>query len=390
MADFASSIITITQTSLTIIKEIKKFIEQVRLVDTLVNKLLAEFKDLYSLIKVVHSTYKRALTGEHVGTSNFVGQCLLKCRDKLGQMKELVVELASQDTDTFFRRLSVQRRYEAIRKDIATGTEEIHKYIQHIRTGIECWNLDVATANRRLSEAMAAHHGIIAHTDASQSHIHNIRPLDRSFSNTDTLLEHSETASSRRMSIATVATAHSRHSVSSNSSRAVQSPSDNESILSNQDQNSPCLKNEIKDFHYQITKYGLDEIANTLTRHQEPALLVRSSDGLQRTPLHLAAQRGDTKLAEILLGFGADIDAKDTEPASVLDFAVAFNNNDFVAFLLDHGVDESALLNRNKPKFKEIKRIVNFRKSLAESPKQHRKMSWGRNRAQSNGIINST
>lgn len=143
MADFASSIITITQTSLTIIKEIKKFIEQVRLVDTLVNKLLTEFKDLYSLIKVVHSTYKRALTGEHVGTSNFVGQCLLKCRDKLGQMKELVVQLASQDTDTFFRRLSVQRRYEAIRKDIATGTEEIHKYIQHIRTGIECWNLYV-------------------------------------------------------------------------------------------------------------------------------------------------------------------------------------------------------------------------------------------------------
>lgn len=110
----------------------------------------------------------------------------------------------------------------------------------------------------------------------------------------------------------------------------MQSPSDNESLLSNQDRNSPCLKNEIKDFHYQITKYGRDEIANTLTRHREPALLVRSSDGLQRTPLHLAAQRGDTKLAEILLGFGADIDAKDTEPASVLDFAVAFNNNAFV------------------------------------------------------------
>jgi ankyrin repeat protein len=100
---------------------------------------------------------------------------------------------------------------------------------------------------------------------------------------------------------------------------------------------------------------------------------------LQRTPLHLAAQRGDIQLAEVLLEYGADVDAKDSEPATVLDFAVAFNNSSFVAFLLERGVNETLILDRNKAKFKEMKRIIDFKNNLSKAPrKEHRKLSWGR------------
>lgn len=143
MAELASSIVTIAQVSLAIIKETVRYIQEVRLVDTLIDRLLTEFKELHDLIKVVHSTYKHALAGEAIASSTFVGKYVEKCKDRLYQMQKLVVELASRDTDSIARKFSAQRRYKTIRKDIEMATDDIHRYIKHIRTGMACWNLYV-------------------------------------------------------------------------------------------------------------------------------------------------------------------------------------------------------------------------------------------------------
>jgi hypothetical protein len=87
-----------------------------------------------------------------------------------------------------------------------------------------------------------------------------------------------------------------------------------------------------------------------------------------------------------LLASGADINAKDTEPASVLDHAVENNQVDFVTLILEMGVDETALLERNKNQLKQIKAIIAFRKTRQQTPtkEKSRKSSWSLGRKRSN------
>lgn len=135
------------------------------------------------------------------------------------------------------------------------------------------------------------------------------------------------------------------------------------------------------EFHFQITKCNVEEIKRTLQQHTEPSVLAKSADGSQRTPLHLAAQRGDVQLANILLDFGADINAKDSQPSSVLDLAVANKHIDFVAFLLERGVDETLIRVVNTTKFREMKQIISFKESVSKTAKkEHRKLSWSRSK----------
>ena len=138
--------------------------------------------------------------------------------------------------------------------------------------------------------------------------------------------------------------------------------------------NSPVDKpnSDWVDFHYQIAnckgnEVRIQDIRTMLQQHTEGPALAKSVNGEQRTPLHLAAQRGDTKLARILLDFGADVNATDSEPSTILDLAVANNQREFVAFLLDNGVDEAALSIRNLKKFKEMKSIIKFSKSVPKT-----------------------
>jgi ankyrin repeat protein len=115
-----------------------------------------------------------------------------------------------------------------------------------------------------------------------------------------------------------------------------------------------------------------------LEQHPEPSTLVNILGDHKRTPLHLAAMRGYVELARILLAFGGDIHAKDTEPASVLDHALTNKQDDFVNLLLDIGVDETAILERNRDQLKKTKAIIAFRKKLKQSPPKERtrKSSW--------------
>lgn len=126
------------------IKETVRFIQEVRLVDTLVGRLFTELNELHGLIQVVHATYKRARAGEHIESSMYIGTCLEKCKERLKEMKKLVIELASKSTNTFLRKVSVHRRYDAIKKEIELTTEDIHRSMIRIRTAMACWNLYVA------------------------------------------------------------------------------------------------------------------------------------------------------------------------------------------------------------------------------------------------------
>ena len=141
MADAVSSIITIATVSLAIIRETVRYIKEVRLIDKVVDRLRTELKDLHRLIKVVESTYQRADYGEHSEPSVFVRRYLTKCRDHLEQVKSCVIELASHNTNTVYEKLKLKRRSDAVKKDIESATNEIHRYMRYIRTGIECWNL---------------------------------------------------------------------------------------------------------------------------------------------------------------------------------------------------------------------------------------------------------
>lgn len=128
----------------------------------------------------------------------------------------------------------------------------------------------------------------------------------------------------------------------------------------------------------------VEEIRSILEQAPDHAALANIPGECRRVPLHIAAQRGLVQVACVLVEFGADVNAKDTEPSTVLDHAVANKQRDFVAFLLANGVDETAILERNKLAFMETKNILGLRSARRDSvaSKESRKFSFSLRRRQ--------
>lgn len=86
-----------------------------------------------------------------------------------------------------------------------------------------------------------------------------------------------------------------------------------------------------------------------------------------------------------MLEFDADINAKDTEPSTVLDHAVAKKQTGFVEFLLANGVDQTAILERNKLAFRQAKGAIEFQNSRRDSATsgESRRFNFVRRRQQS-------
>jgi hemoglobin len=72
---------------------------------------------------------------------------------------------------------------------------------------------------------------------------------------------------------------------------------------------------------------------------------VNACEGVKRcTALHMAARRGNTEVAEALLGCGANIEARDSHGDTPLRRAVNCRQTNVVELLLARGADETALL----------------------------------------------
>jgi hypothetical protein len=115
----------------------------------------------------------------------------------------------------------------------------------------------------------------------------------------------------------------------------------------------------------------MQEIRAILQRHSDGVVLARSTDTMNRTPLHSAALRGDVDLGRILIDeYQADVNAKDAKPNSVLDLAVANRKTGFVALLLEHNVNEHTISKRNETSFVKMKRMIKHKGRILSQSSQ--------------------
>ncbi|CAO2654081.1 Nn.00g108140.m01.CDS01 [Neocucurbitaria sp. VM-36] len=380
MAEPASSIITIVTVSLAIIRETVCFIQEARVIDSYVERLRVNLVDLHKLIREVESACRHARSRED-GPSRFVREHLRRCRRRLEEVRNTVKGLASRKSDTLWQKAALKIKSDRSKKEIEDAITDIERLMDQIHKGISCWTLHMTSViDRRTSEALPSQQAIVIRNELEYSmDDSNMQAPSRTLSQVETLCEHDFASPTRRASSSTTGTQPSFSSVSSRASVA-RSPG---SVASAQDPTPVKPKSDWVDFHYQIAMCKGNEtraqvIRTILQQHAEGSALAKSTDRAQRTPLHLAAQRGDIRLARILLDFGADKNAMDSEPSSILDLAVANNQREFVAFLIDCGVDEKTISSRNMKKFKEMKSVITFSQSLPKSApkKESRKNSW--------------
>ncbi|KAF2183472.1 hypothetical protein K469DRAFT_689937 [Zopfia rhizophila CBS 207.26] len=381
MAEPVSSVLTLTTVSLVIIRKTAKFIQEAKDVDVLVQRLGTRLEDLGKVIKLVGSTCPD-VDPRRGDPASFIREALTRCRNRLREVETLVKSLASQRSRTFVQRVVLKIKSDRSKKEIEEAIQDIERLHDQIHQAINCWNHQIISSiDRRTSEANRVALIQVPSTDLPNIEENEaVSPLSGTWSEAETAYETS--IESRRTSTAT------RTSISSSSTRPRRSlPERDEAVLiTDLDRNTePVKKNsDWVEFHYQISVCDGNEtriraIKEALDQHPERSRLVNSTDGSQRSPLHLAAQRGNVKLAKILLDFSADINAKDSQPCSVLDLAVSENKDAFVEFLLENNVDESAISKQNQFRFEEMKEAFELKnKSNSKSQRTSRKKTLAR------------
>ncbi|CAN9459320.1 unnamed protein product [Alternaria alternata] len=400
MAEPVSSIITIALLGVAVVRGCKTYIDAVREVDELVDRLSRKVTDLHRMVSFLNSRYQEAEHDSASEQSLIVRGKITQCRNKFREIKPRILELKARSTESFVDKVYLERKMNTVAKDIEVAVDEIRQCLMDIVlvTGrvhllyaprFRIYGSSKLNDNWFYGEALADNHNqppIPRDRIRDQTVEDDSTVLGRWLSNAETILEPVQI---RRDS---TTTSSSRPSVSSLSSKDIlaQSDADDESILSAQTPITLDPSEDWRDFHKTVLRCedgsALIEKVNTmLEKHPQPRALVNILGDHQRAPLHLAAMRGNVELAHILLAFGGDIHAKDTEPASVLDHALANKQVDFVTLLLDKGVDETAILDRNMDQLKEIKVIIAFRKMRKQDPPREktRKSSWGFGRRRS-------
>jgi hypothetical protein len=362
MAELGASVITIAEVSKTIIEKIFNYIKEVHLVNETIQDLLVNLEELHSLIELVSDTYHKTKNGDNDSSARFVFEKLKICQERLARLDIIIINLAQLDNETLIDKWILKRKSDKMKTEITRATGDLQRNMGHIRDGIHAWSL---VLHRRISDAIAIDQTTVIRTElqASITKIHPLSWTDKGIDrdlNLDLRRVKTETSDCRRLSIS-----------SSTSAAASLSRSDgNDSIIS-----TSCTTFNNQGFYSLLSRCSGDEQRmqqiRRILEQPEGTKLANATNHAHRTPLHVAAQLGDVKLAEVLVWFRADINAKDSEQASVLDLAIEGRNNiDFVAFLLGLGVVEHNILARNTSSFMELKSIIEFKKATRNATKK--------------------
>ncbi|KAL6167893.1 hypothetical protein ACJQWK_07290 [Exserohilum turcicum] len=360
MAELVSSIITIATLGLAAIKECAGYIEAVRTVDKLVDRLLEKITNLHEMVRHVNLTHHKAEADESSESSKLVRDKIILCRQRLRQIKPRIVDLASLNSETLMEKTILKRNFDQVTRDIEFAVQDINNYMADINTLFNCWRLELAHSARRHSEISRLHAPSASHRRASES----MRPQSNPFELRGPLSSSASVESNHELHTLVRTQSAARSDFHSPPSTFSQSPlDDTESVSSAPSSAPPKDEEEWKYFHSKILKciddeFLVDEIRSMLEHAPDAVALANIPGKCQRVPLHIAAQRGFRRVACVLLEFDADINAKDTEPSSVLDHALANRQTDFVAFLLEHHVDETGILERNIPALRQAKSTI--------------------------------
>ena len=141
MAEPVSSIITIATLGLAIIKGCASYIESVREVDALVDRLLEEVTRLHEMVRYIKSTYHKVGLDGRSEPSILVRDKITLCRTRLREMKPKVVYLASQSSETVMEKAMLKMKVDEVTKDIELAVQDINNYMADINILLNCCRL---------------------------------------------------------------------------------------------------------------------------------------------------------------------------------------------------------------------------------------------------------
>lgn len=94
-----------------------------------------------------------------------------------------------------------------------------------------------------------------------------------------------------------------------------------------------------------IERGDLENFKNIISRSRHS---VNTRDNSQSTPLHIAAQYGQTEMAELLVKNGADTTARDNSQNTPLHIAAKYSQGKIAELLVKNGVNVNALNKEKK------------------------------------------
>ena len=408
MAEAVSGVVTLTTFTLAIIRETAIFIRDAREVDVRIQKLLSKLLDLQDWVELIESTCKTAQT-HNESVPACVSISLSRCERTLQKVRDTLEGLASRKSGTFYQKVKLKIRTESSKRDVLEAIEDLKHHKSHIKSCMDIWTHQrTANIDRRTSGALPTPQPATNNRQVHQINTGNVPGPFRTLSNASTILEpvfddttsttsSPATARSSRQSHDSVASSglhpldEERKSTSFTTARELQSTitvdSELDSVVSSQTVCTDASADPV-DLHKEISKHKNDEtrtavIKQLLERHPRSVTLANTKDEYGRTPLCRAAQLGDLRLARTLVEYSADINARDSQPCSVLDHALAQNRESFVAFLIQQGVDQRNVSKQYRDRLEEIKEAIEYRKKKVAKQK-------GKGRSKNSCAMNTT
>jgi hypothetical protein len=391
MAEAVSGVVTLTTFTLAIIRETAIFIRDAKEVDVQIQNLRNKLLDLQDWIELIELTCETARAHNEL-VPRYISESLSKCGETLKGVRDTIENLASRKSVTFYQKVKLKIRTENSKRDVLQAIEDVRHHESCIKSHMDIWHYQrTANIERRLSLQPAP-----LTNDATQATATNTLVPQRTWSNASnasTVLESaSDNATSANVSPTTSPSSSSPDSARSKPLHSVPEQKEDTTSYTALDikpavpiqlttfpldishKMSTDAQQDPVDLHHEISKYKNEDtrtqvIRQILERHPRSKVLANTKDECGRTPLCRAAQLGDVQLAGILVKFSADMNARDSQPCSVLEHALAQNHESFVGFLLEHGVDERGVSERYRGRLEEIKDTIELRRETLAKKK---------------------